>query len=328
MDYNPQKHKIRSVDQLPSALRSRAGWAEFFDARLSKEPHVHQIEPTNHCPYTCIMCPRSHKMTRELGFMDMGLYQKIIDEVATYSEPVRSMEIELFHFGESLLHPKMSEMVSYGSKYNLKMVLSINAPHLTFDKTDELLTAKAHKIILSLDGYDAASYRAIRGKVADFGKAQENIDYLLKQHSIRKSNTKIVVRMIMLKENMEHGDEFRKKWQARGVTVELREFFPWTENDLENLGDYDRYPPYMPCPFPWQYVVVQWDGSVVPCCRDYNSENIMGNVSEKTIRELWNDEKYKSFRKDHACDNLEGNRICTECMTMYYNDGCDDREIS
>ncbi len=40
-------------------------------------------------------CLRTEKMTRDLGFMDMGLYRKVIDEVAEFSEPVRSKEIEI-----------------------------------------------------------------------------------------------------------------------------------------------------------------------------------------------------------------------------------------
>ena len=315
------KRKIRSVAELPSSLRSRSGWAEMFELQRSPEPHVHQIEPTNHCPYTCVMCPRSKKMTRELGYMDLDLYQKIVDEIATFAEPVRSREIELFHFGESLLHPELPAMVAYGSAHDLKMVLSVNGPHLTPEKSEQLLAAGAHKIILSLDGHDEESYRAVRGRLADYQKAVRHIDHLLEQHAETASHTKIVLRMIQLKQNMDYGEQFQEHWQQRGVTVELREFFPWTENDLEGLGEYHRYPPYMPCPFPWQYLVVQWDGSVVPCCRDYNGRNSIGNVQESTLRELWNSERYREFRNNHACGDLNARGICIECMKMYYTEG-------
>lgn len=315
------KRRICSVDELPVSLRSRKGWAELFDLQRSPEPHIHQIEPTNHCPYTCVMCPRSKKMTRKLGYMDMALYHRVIDEITTFSEPVRSKEIELFHFGESLLHPELSAMVAYGAERSLKMVLSVNAPHLSPEKSEELLAAGAYKIILSLDGYDEESYRAIRGKVADYQKAKRHIDHLLQEYALTSSRTKIILRMIQLKENMDYGEQFREHWEGKGVIVELREFFPWTENDLEGLGEYHRYPPFMPCPFPWQYIAIQWDGSVVPCCRDYNGENVIANVRESSLREIWNDEPYIQFRNKHADGDFSGNRICGECMKMYYTDG-------
>ena len=50
---------------LPKALQTRAGWAQLFEHSRTEEPHIHQIEPTNVCPYTCIMCPRHNNMTRE-----------------------------------------------------------------------------------------------------------------------------------------------------------------------------------------------------------------------------------------------------------------------
>ena len=70
---------------MPASLRTRDGWAEFFEAQRPDEPHLHQIEPTNHCPYACIMCPRSQHMTRRRGFMEMALYRGVIDEVATFA---------------------------------------------------------------------------------------------------------------------------------------------------------------------------------------------------------------------------------------------------
>ena len=87
-----------SFVQLPDVLMSREGWSDLLEDQRTPEPRLHQIEPTNHCPYTCRMCPRTTLMTRPLGFMDFDLYRKVMEEVAGYSEPVRSREIELFHF--------------------------------------------------------------------------------------------------------------------------------------------------------------------------------------------------------------------------------------
>lgn len=75
IDYTQKR--IEKVEDLPASFRSRAGWAELFELQRPSEPHIHQIEPTNHCPYQCIMCPRSTKMTRELGFMERGEFSGI-----------------------------------------------------------------------------------------------------------------------------------------------------------------------------------------------------------------------------------------------------------
>jgi radical SAM protein with 4Fe4S-binding SPASM domain len=304
--------------KLPSALQTRDGWTQLFAGEMPQEPHLHQIEPTNHCPYTCVMCPRSEKMSRKLGFMEMDLYTKVIDEVAGFSEPVRSKEIELFHFGESLLHPKIVDMVGYAADRALPITLSVNAPQLEPGLAAELLRRGAHKIIISLDGTDTESYRRIRGPAADFNTARTNIEALIAIEKELKTEAEIVVRMIHLKENRDQILPFKWEWERRGIAVDIRTFFPWGEPDMADLGEYGTYPPGMPCPFPWQHLVVQWNGDVVPCCRDYNGDNRMGNVADESLVEIWHNELYRQLRDQLSTGQYGENEACRKCMQIYY----------
>lgn len=309
-----------NFDKLPSALMSREGWSDLLEIQRPAEPHLHQIEPTNHCPYTCIMCPRTNLMTRPLGFMDLDLYRKVMEEVAGFAEPVRSREIELFHFGESLLHPEIHEMVALASELKLNVTLSVNAPHLTPERIDRILAGNPYRLIISFDGYDRESYQRLRGKAADYDKAVRHIDYLASLMARRDFSTRISIRMIRLYENEPYVQSFRKQWESQGFEVEIRPFFAWSEKDLVALGEVEKYPPGMPCPFPWQYVVVQWDGRVVPCCRDFNAENSLGNVKDASLREIWNNRAYMEFRNQHRSGCYGENTFCRRCMEIYFTD--------
>jgi len=311
---------IRNIKKIPSSLRNRDGWVKMFESKLSAEPHLHQIEPTNHCPYSCLICPRSYKMNRILGFMNTCLFEKVIAEVGTYSPQTKTKEIELFHFGESLLHPEIAEMVGYVSGNGLKGVLSVNAPEMFPELMRRVLTNKPYKIIISLDGYDNESYKRIRGENADFVLAVRNIIELISIHKELKSETILTVRMIEFSLNDQHVEEFRKFWADKEIGVEIREFFPWSEKEMISLGKFKKFPPFMPCPFPWQYLVVQWDGSVVACCRDYNSENILGNAKEQTLLEIWNGEKLKILREKLKNADYRNLDNCHECMEIYYTE--------
>jgi len=306
--------------RLPSIFNSRKSWAEYFELRRTNEPHVHQIEPTNHCPYTCVMCPRTEKMTRETGFMDMELYYKIIDEINLFKEPVRSKEIELFHFGESLIHPQLDEMIRYASNKRLNIVLSINPPDLSHERAIKILEANPSKLIISLDGYDNDSYREIRGKKANYDKAIDNIEFLLDNHTKMNSNSKIIIRMIEFKLNKAYTQKFKEQWQTKNVELEIREFFPWTEKDLVDLGEVKKWRPFMPCPFPWEYVVIQYNGDIVPCCRDYDAKNKILNVKEHTLTEIWNSKEYIDFRNQHITGDYKNNDFCKDCMDIYYTE--------
>ena len=301
----------------PSCLSTKSGWAALLEAKRSEEPHIHQIEPTNRCAYSCVMCPRAEKMTRPLGLMDVDLYRKLIDEIAGFAPAVRRKEIELFHFGESLIHPRLPEMVRIGSERGLKMTLSVNPPHLTPDIAADLIAAEPFKIIISLDGDDAETYRRIRGKAARFDKAVDNLMQFAELYRRSNRRTDVVLRVIKMYQNEHQIAAMRQRWEAEGLRFEERTFFPWTEDDLADLGDFQRYPPAMPCPFPWQYMVVQWDGAVVPCCRDYNAVNVMGNVRDQTLKEIWNGETYRGFRRQHETGEFGGNDFCRKCTAIY-----------
>jgi len=309
---------------LPSGLRTREGWADFFERQRPEEPHLHQIEPTNHCPYACVMCPRSEKMTRPLGFMAMDLFRKVIDEVAAFSGPSRGREIELFHFGESLLHPQIDAMVAYASGVGLNVVLSVNAPDLTADLARRLLAARPARLIVSLDGVDAETYRRLRGPRADFESALRNLHYLARWRRESASEIPVVVRMIELEANGDQVEAFTRRWAAEGLEPEIRGFFPWGEKGMVGLGRFQKYPPNMPCPFPWQHLVVQWNGDVVPCCRDYNARLVFGNVGRTTLREIWGGEPYRRFREQHRTGAFGDNRTCRECTEVYFTPGDSD----
>lgn len=255
-------------------------------------------------------------MTRPVGFMDFALYTKVIDEVTGFSSPVRKKEIELFHFGESLLHPEIAEMVAYGTGKGLNLVLSVNAPQLTPELAEKILTKNPAKLIISMDGYDTESYRRIRGNNADYNLAVENLEAVLKIMKSIGSRSRVIVRMIRLELNTQEEDQFRSKWQDLGGDVEIRDFFPWNKKDLIPLGAVEKYPPHMPCPFPWQYLVVQWNGDVVPCCRDFNAVNRLGNVADSTLKEIWNSSDYERFRESMSKGEFEPS-MCAECMEIY-----------
>ncbi len=312
-------NKLLANRSLPSFLKSRSGWVKLFEMKRSSEPHLHQIEPTNSCPYSCIMCPRTDKMKRSIGFMNLDLFNKVIDEVCTYSSVTREKEIELFHFGESLLHPQIMDMTDYAVSAGLKIVLSVNAPKFTAEKAEQLFKIGVRKIIISLDGYDSVSYTRLRGEHADYKQAVKNITEIADLHSRMKPKTELIVRMIILKDNVNHAINFKKNWEKHGMKVELRDFFPWGEKDMVKLGKFEKYPPFMPCPFPWQYVVVQWNGDVVACCRDYNGVNVMGNIKNLSLKEIWNGPIYEQFRKNMTTGDYD-NSICPSCMDIYYRE--------
>ena len=62
----------------------------------------------------------------------------------------------------------------------------------------------------------------------------------------------------------------------------------------------------------WRGSVITWDGLVVPCCFDKDATHQFGDVSTQTFNEVWQSDKYNSFRNAILKSRKEID-ICTNC---------------
>jgi radical SAM protein with 4Fe4S-binding SPASM domain len=66
------------------------------------------------------------------------------------------------------------------------------------------------------------------------------------------------------------------------------------------------------CPWLYYSITIQVDGNVVPCCRDPHGRQIMGNLLEQSLEEVWNGAKLRAFR-NAVLSNQTGVDICRLC---------------
>ena len=62
----------------------------------------------------------------------------------------------------------------------------------------------------------------------------------------------------------------------------------------------------------WHSSVITWDGRVVPCCFDKDASHYMGNISERSFRDIWQGESYQNFRKS-LLKSRKTIDICQNC---------------
>lgn len=56
------------------------------------------------------------------------------------------------------------------------------------------------------------------------------------------------------------------------------------------------------------------DGSVVPCCFDFNRHDVIGNVRDNTIEDILNGEVIERMRKIHRFGNISISKLmCRNC---------------
>jgi radical SAM protein with 4Fe4S-binding SPASM domain len=281
-------------------------WLAGSLAQVRERPLIDQIELTNRCPYTCQMCPRTSSMTRELGSMEIPLFERIIEQIAPYQQYTA-----LHHFGESLLHPQIDTAVRVARAHGVKTGLSCNPPSLTPRLSGRLLDAGLANMVLSLDSLDARTYRSIRGHAARLDKADKHVRRIVKARDEGGYDTWITLQMIAMRANQSEIDGFLSYCEEvgvdRGIVVRLGRW-DFEDDKVEDLGGHDSPGYTAPCTLPQSSVVVLWDGRVVPCCHDYDGDVVLGDLNTQTLEEVWASPAAQRFRERN-----EDYELCRQC---------------
>ncbi|MEA2794045.1 MAG: hypothetical protein QOI87_1425 [Bradyrhizobium sp.] len=294
------------LNQIAYSMQTLGAWGA---------PQVFQIELTNHCPMACTMCPRTHGMTRQLGYMDEGMFREIVDQIAGYSEG-----IFLHHFGDSLVHPKLADCVGYAQARGVKTYLSANPSLLTPKRARQLIDSGLHELVLSLDGFTSETSAAIRGQAAgDVRLAENNIMTFLR---IRKEKNvkapRLMLQIVKQRQNQHEIEAWVNKWSAVKEIdrIKIKSYVTW-DGQNEHINSLRVTPAPDPgdivCDKPWTSVTVLWDGRVVPCCFDYDGLFVLGDLRTDSLRSIWNGEKMRQLRGAHRSGDLKDVRLCANC---------------
>jgi len=271
-------------------------------------------------------------MTRPQGFMDYGVFKKIIDEVTALDAPfIHEEGFWLHHFGESLLHPEFDKMLRYCYDKGVKAGISLNPMVLEKDIARRLIDAKPNLLFFALDGHDNESFYKIRGVPNAYDKSKRNVLNFLEIKKEVGSKVRTVISMIDFPENKGSFDKMRNYWaKLEGIDeVILKPFTYWSEDvkevkclvfkksknvNFDQSGQ--KRTSRVKCCLPWLLMSVTWDGEVVPCCYDYDKKYVLGNVKNNSLNEIWNGPKIQQLRKEFLSGNIR-NPLCEKCPDLY-----------
>ena len=94
-----------------------------------------RIEVTNRCNAKCITCPRD-RLTRPLEDMKMDFFTEILNQ----GQDLGAKLIFLFGFGESLLNPRLEQMIDFCAVYGFETFLTTNASLLNIERSRRFWT--------------------------------------------------------------------------------------------------------------------------------------------------------------------------------------------
>ena len=267
------------------------------------------IEPTNLCDQKCPICETGLGiLNRPQGVMSLENFKKIIDKIHLHTNGI------LFYFmGEPFLNKDAYEMIKCAKSKNIFVETCTNGNLVDGKK---LIDSGIDEISFQIGGTTPKAHAIYRVN-GDLEKAIKNIKEAVKRKKEINSQTKIILGFIVMKHNEHQIDDF---WQlVKDLGVDRGEVVKSCVRDYEQgkrfltrnkeYWIYDKEifekerilkpikTPKNSCWWIWHTTVITWDGNVVPCCRDPKAEYIMGNILEEDLKEIWNNKKYRAFRK-------------------------------
>lgn len=293
--------------------------ANFLGYNFNDFPKIVHLETTNTCTSKCVFCPVSSFREKEqpLSIMPFELCSTIIEQF-----PSSAVErVSPFINNEPLLYRDLIPLMRLVKLKSPTTKISIytNASLLTKQMSFDILESGLDYIHFSMGGITKLTYEKVYVGLA-FESVMANIIRFVKMS--RSYDVKTSVALSMTGQNCHELERFKEFWHCHKIHDVNGVWVTSRNRDAYNKKIYttERKPQVenAPCLSAlFDHMWIYGNGDVGFCCEDAFKTEIVGNVYQQTIPEIWLGDKLNRLRKFH----LEGNRsmisICNGCNHTY-----------
>lgn len=292
--------------------------------KIFKHPTQVILETTNHCNLNCPYCMvgmqndlvKKHGntahdlMSRKQGFMNEATFKCVLSNLKAFG----IKKVYLHFQGEPFLNKLTPLFAARLKQNNFEVGVFTNGLAFTDKNIKEIATTNLDLIRFSIDGGSSEIYEQNRVG-GNFNKVTSNLKKVALAH--KDKSTRIEWQFLALKNNEHEIEIARKMADDIGVNFFVKGF---RETDPSLVPDNPKYrSKYLqkPCTDIYHQIGIYWNGDVVPCCYDTDGKEIMGNLHDNSLKEIWNNKLYKNFRKkvDQFKKNPENDPdICKSCL--------------
>lgn len=256
-------------------------------------PIAIQIDASAHCQLACPSCPTASGATRPAmgaGHLDPTAFEALLEENAALRE------VELSNYGEMFLNPKLSEIMRIAFEHGVVLHADngTNLNHASEETLEALVRYRFRSLTVSIDGASPEAYSRYRIK-GDFERVIENIKKINYYKRTRGSGFPLLTWQFIVFGHNEHEIEAARALAAK-LGMSFRPKISW-DDDFSPVRDpklvqlqtglpASRKAHYQAtgteymrgiCYQLWTAPVLNWDGRLMGCCRNFWGE-FGGNV--------------------------------------------------
>lgn len=285
----------------------RKNWTDYPRQQyVSEYPLEVDIELSTVCNLQCPMCftiTDEFKKRVPRKFMDMNLFEKIVDEISGKVPAVR-----LSLRGESTLHPEFISCIRYCKQKGIKEVSFLtNASTLTRDYFIQMAEAGADWITVSIDGV-GEMYENVRKPL----KFEETLNKIKDIYEIKRErgwrHPVIKVQSIWpaIRDNP---SEYYNTFAPYVDMVAYNPLIDYLGKDEDIV-----YEELFSCPQLYQRLIIGADGNALLCTNDEDGRYKLGNAWDMSIYEIWHGESREKIRRLHMEDRFKEIELCKRCF--------------
>jgi radical SAM protein with 4Fe4S-binding SPASM domain len=286
----------------------RRNWSDYAkQQKVSEFPLLVDIELSSVCNLHCPMCytiTDEFKQRVNVTRMDWELYKKIIDEIDGKVPAIR-----LSLRGEATLHPKFIEAIKYAKDHGINEVsLLTHGGKLTLPYFQKMVEAGVDWITISVDGLGETYERVRRPLKFDdlLGKIKAIKQYK-KEHGLKRPVIKVQGIWPAIAET--GPDAYYNTFAPCTDLVAFNPLIDYLSNDthIEYLEEFT-------CPQQYQRLVIGADGLVMKCSNDEENREVIGDIKQETMHQVWHGEKMKVVRDMHLQPRgFMQSAVCRKC---------------
>jgi len=274
--------------------------------------HKVYIELTNICGLECSFCPTK---TTQTNTMSLDFFENILLQLKPYTKDIA------FHvFGDPLVLSNLEKYLDISLKHNFKVHITTTGFYLKNFDLNIFLHKAIKQINFSLNSYnknemkcELNEYLEPMFRLCDLKLSQKIHNFinfrlwnLDENNSEDKFNTEIF-HLLSNKFNIDLSNiNFTKpKRLENQILIDFDKYFKWpTLNDKEITNGY--------CHGLSAQIAILANGTVVPCCLDSFGVIDLGNLHDKTLKDILFSQKSLNIVNGFK-DNMAVEELCQKC---------------
>lgn len=262
------------------------------------------IETLNLCQGECKFCP--YKTIRSMEkpvYLEFKRYKEMIQEISKHG----IKRLTLFNNNEPLIDSRIFDFVRYAALKlgKVEITLSTNGRLLSKEVLIKLKEAGLTYLYISIPTINEEHYREIMGT-----SVKPIIDILIE---IEDKELLKMIRIAVPKTKYYDYEEQKSVLERYLLCVwDLEYKSNWNmDKTFDSITDQLEYTG--PCDRPLDQMVISSNGDVIICCRDWRYENILGNVYEDNLYDIWHSDKMKSVQNSIIMQDYNNIDCCRDC---------------